>query len=258
MLYSKSINSNNNFPVIRQPTLPPVTELHAQKAWIDWKSYIPLSFMHWGRAKMMVNKKKAAEAAVLHHDLCTLCSSTPVKQTCHISFSKLFLFSLSGDCTLHISTEEYSLIDEIVMFMLVSTMYLLCRPENVQVYIPECSSMSGFWSRRDPSPIRSRSWSSSAWPSHRLKVCLVFVSYLKMTVGSLDEVKVQVKEKFWRLCGAMHGMDSARPSSCVISEIYHIRLFVRNLPLHEICHYVTKTHLVFSETQSTPGSCQLI
>ena len=29
---------------------------------------------------MTVNKKKAAEAAVLHHDLRTLCSSTPVEQ----------------------------------------------------------------------------------------------------------------------------------------------------------------------------------
>lgn len=49
---------------------------------------------------MMVNMTKAAEAAVLHHDLCTLCSSTPAEKTCRISFSELFLFSLLDFCIL--------------------------------------------------------------------------------------------------------------------------------------------------------------
>lgn len=146
------------------------------------------------------------------------------------------------------------------MFTLVLTTCLLCRPDRVQVYVPECSSMSGFWSRRDPSPRGSRSWSSSAWPSHRLKVCLLFVSYLNITVGSADDAKVHVREKFWRLCGAMHGMDSAWPSSCVTpSERYYTDTFLlcqKSSSLWKLHLCVTKTHLGFSERRSTPGSCQ--
>lgn len=172
---------------------------------------------------MMVNKKKAAEAAVLHHDLCTLRSSKPAER-----FVLVNGFSFpSWIYRVYISRQTYSLIDETVTFTWVWTTCLLCMPEKVQVYVPECSSVSGLWSRRDPSPRRSTSWFSSAWPSHRLNVCLFFVSYLKMTVGSLDEVKVQVREKFWRACGAMQGMDSAWPSSCVIwSERQHISIFL--------------------------------
>lgn len=41
---------------------------------------------------MMVNRTKAAEAAVHHHDLCTLCSSTPADQTWHSLLLCFFFF----------------------------------------------------------------------------------------------------------------------------------------------------------------------
>lgn len=134
------------------------------------------------------------------------------------------------------------------MFTLVWTTCRLCRPEKVQVYVPECSSLPGLWSRRDPFPSRSRSGSSSAWPSHRLNVCLVLLSYLMITVGSPAVEKVQVTEKFWRFCGLVHGMDSAWPSSCFIfsEREAHFVLVFRNHPLyeHKKCMYL-KCTLVF-------------
>lgn len=68
--------------------------LSITQAWIlEWISCIPFFLAHWRRITVMVNKNKAAEAAVLHHDLCTLCSSTSAEQTWHTSISELFLFS---------------------------------------------------------------------------------------------------------------------------------------------------------------------
>lgn len=110
-----------------------------------------------------------------------------------------------------------SLIGATVMLTSVWTMCLLWEPEKMQVYVPECSSSSGLLSRRDPSPCGRRSWSSSARPSHWFSVCLLLLSYLTITLGSLVEAKVQVREKFWSLCGAVQGMNSGRPSSCVKS-----------------------------------------
>lgn len=180
----------------------------------------------------------------------------------HISFV-IFLFFLDSQ-GLNLArnwTIWYSLIDEWVMFTLVWTMCLLCRPEKVHVYTPECSSMSGLRSRRDPSPEGSSSWSSSAWASHRFNACLVFMSYLKMSVGSLDVVKVQVREKFWRLCGATHGMASAWPSSCVTSsERYHTYFYLSEIifSVKTMTSRNQSAHLGSSERQSTPGSCQPI
>lgn len=147
---------------------------------------------------------------------------------------------------------KYSLIEETVTFMWVWMMCLLCKPEKVQVYVPECFSMSALCSRSDPSPSCSTSWSTSAWPSHRFNRCLVLASYLTMTVGSLDDVKVQVRVKFWMVCGVMQGMDSAWPSSCVMqSERQKIRIYFylaekKSPSLGKTYHHKTKTHtLIF-------------
>lgn len=113
---------------------------------------------------------------------------------------------------------QHLLIAATVMLTLVWKMCLLCKAVNMQVYVPECSWLSGLLSRRDPSPSRTKSWSSSAWPSHWFVVCLVLLSYLKMSVGSLEEEKVQVREKLWSICGALQGMSTGCPSSCVTSS----------------------------------------
>lgn len=58
-------------------------------------------------------------------------------------------------------------------------------------------------------------------------------------MGSLDEVKVQVRQKFCGVCGAMQGMESARPSSCVIrSEREHTSTY-----LLYVCPFMKKKSL---------------
>lgn len=149
------------------------------------------------------------------------------------------------------------------MLTLVWTMCLLCKPEKVQVYVPECSILSGLLSRRDPSPCRSWSWSRTAWPSHRLTMCPVLLSYFKIRVCSAREETVHVREKFSILCGAMHEMDSGCPSSWVIfSEFKRKRVVIacylyENVSLWLIYDKVYRMHLGSSEKLSTPGFCRL-
>lgn len=52
--------------------------------------HVPLCLTHWEKAIIMVTKTKAAEAAVLHHDRCTLCSSASAAQTSNSFITEFF------------------------------------------------------------------------------------------------------------------------------------------------------------------------
>lgn len=107
--------------------------------------HIPLCFTHCGTTIITVQRKKATAAAVPHRDLLALCSSVPVMgRFCQVI--RHFPLTSRTDRVFH------SLVDEAVTLTWVWMTCLLCTLEKVQVYVPECFSMSGLCSRSEPSP----------------------------------------------------------------------------------------------------------